>query len=154
MKMQKMLFLVSFMFLLVSSATVAIAGDFSWMRNLNIQAEADPEGFKARLRARFKVGDTEIKAVLRDVTNPADAYMVFRYGEMASRSTNQVMEKYREKKKKGWGVLAKNLGIKPGSQEFHTLKRNHDMSDVSKNNKIKLKDKGKGKSKKKNKGKS
>ena len=24
--------------------------------------------------------------------------------------------------KKGWGVIAKNLGIKPGSEEFHALK--------------------------------
>jgi hypothetical protein len=26
-------------------------------------------------------------------------------------------------KGKGWGVIAKNLGIKPGSAEFHALKR-------------------------------
>ncbi|MEN8212219.1 MAG: hypothetical protein ABFR31_10910, partial [Thermodesulfobacteriota bacterium] len=97
-------------------------------------------------------GNVEIDAVLKNVTNPADAYMIFRYGEMSSRSTNQVMERYR--KKKGWGVLAKSLGIKPGSQEFHSLKRNHDMGGIPKKMQLQSKNKGKGKGKGKgNKGK-
>jgi hypothetical protein len=30
---------------------------------------------------------------------------------------------YKQSKGKGWGVIAKELGIKPGSPEFHALKR-------------------------------
>ncbi len=55
--------------------------------------------------------------------------MVFRFGEMSARSTEYVIEKYRSEKGKGWGTLAKSLGIKPGSKEFHALKRGNDIYD-------------------------
>jgi hypothetical protein len=42
-----------------------------------------------------------------------------------------------------WGVLAKSLGIKPGSKEFHALKRGQDLYDSSGTSK----GKGKGKHK-------
>ena len=43
---------------------------------------------------------------------------------------------------KGWGVIANRLGIKPGSREFHELKKG---DDFLKKNSFKGKDKGKGK---------
>ena len=150
MKLQKMLFMVSVVFLLVSSAVVVAAGDFDWIRDLNIRAEADPSGFRARLAARFKIGDAQINAVLSNVERPADAYMVFRFGEISAKPTDYVIEKYRSKKGKGWGALAKSLGIKPGSKEFHALKRGNDIYDD--NDKDKGKGKGKGKGKDKGKG--
>ena len=58
MKLLKMLFLVSMSILLVSSA--AVAGDFDWIRDFNIKAEADTSGFRARLATHFKIGDAEI----------------------------------------------------------------------------------------------
>ncbi|MEN8212068.1 MAG: hypothetical protein ABFR31_10135, partial [Thermodesulfobacteriota bacterium] len=85
MKTLKIFFIIA-VIALFSSASV-IAGDFDWMKNFNFRAKADPSGFRARLATRFKVGNVEIDAVLKNVTNPADAYMIFRYGEMSSRST-------------------------------------------------------------------
>ncbi len=147
MKLIKMLFLVLMVLLLVSSR--AVAGDFDWVKDFNIQAEADPSGIRARLATRFKIGDAEIEAVLSNVEKPADAYMVFRLGEMSKQSTSYVVEKYKAGKGKGWGALAKSLGIKPGSREFHALKRGNDIYDA----KPKGKDKAKGKNKTKSKGK-
>jgi len=142
MKLQKMLLMVSVVFLLVSSAVVVTAGDFDWTRDFNIRAKADPSGFRARLAARFKIGDAQINAVVSNVEGPADAYMVFRFGEMSAKPMDYVIEKYRSEKGKGWGALAKSLGIKPGSKEFHALKRGNDIYDD--NDKDKGKDKGKG----------
>ena len=144
MKVLKMLFVVSMAFLLFSSAVVA--GDFDWIRDFNIKAEADPSGFRARLSTRFKIGDTQIKIVLNSVEKFADAYMVLRLGEMSKQPTENVIEKYKAGKGKGWGALAKSLGIKPGSKEFHALKRGHDLYDEKPT--VKSKDKGKGKGKK------
>ena len=144
MKLQKMLFMVLVVFLVVSSAAVVAAGDFDWIQDLNISAEADPSGFRARLAARFKIGDAQINAVLSNVEKPADAYMVFRLGEMSAKPTDYVIEKYKSGKGKGWGALAQSLGIKPGSKEFHALKRGDDFYDD--------KDKGKGKGKSKGRG--
>ncbi|MDX1701966.1 MAG: hypothetical protein R3250_15170, partial [Melioribacteraceae bacterium] len=64
------------------------------------------------------------------------------------RPVSEVVELYSEKK--GWGAVAKELGIKPGSEEFHELKANtmkETGKDKQKKNKV---DKQKKKSKNKN----
>jgi hypothetical protein len=137
MKLQKMLFMLSMLLLLVPSA--ALAGDFDWIKDFNIRAEADPSGFRARLAARFNIGDVQINAVLSNVEGPADAYLVLRLGEMSSQPADYVIGRYKTGKGNGWGALAKSLGIKPGSKEFHALKRGSDLYDNS--------DGGKGKGK-------
>ena len=147
MKLLKVLLVISIATFLVSSTT--LAGDFAWINNFNIKAEADPSGFRASLAARFKIGKAEINAVLSNVDRPADAYMVIRLGEMSGRPIDDVIEKYKSGKGKGWGVLAKSLGIKPGSKSFHALKRNHDLYDEIPKPKGKDKDKGKSKGKRK-----
>ena len=145
MKLLKILFVAAIMLLPVSSAT--IAGDFDWIKDLNIKAEADSSGFRVRLAARFQVGNTEINTVLSNVEKPADAYIVLRLGEMSRQSTDHVIKQYKSGKGKGWDVLAKSLGIKPGSKEFHALKRGHDLYDEKPLIKSKGKSKGKGKKK-------
>lgn len=103
------------------------AGDFSWLKELNIRATADSSGFRTTLATRFRIGNAEINAVFSNVDRPADAYMVLRLGELSHRSPEYVLEQYHAYKDKGWGVLAKRLGIKPGSREFHALKAGHDL---------------------------
>jgi len=60
---------------------------------------------------------------MANVKTPGDAYMCFRVGQLASKPVEVVTKEYQGNKGKGWGVIAKNLGIKPGSKEFHELKR-------------------------------
>jgi hypothetical protein len=144
MKILKMILGAAAILFLFSSPVVA--GDFDWIHDFNIRAEADASGFRARLATRFQIGDAQIHAVLSNVDRPADAYMVLRLGEMSKRPPEYVMREYKAGKGKGWGALAKSLGIKPGSKEFHALKRGQDLyGDGSK------KGKGKGKGKKKQK---
>jgi len=152
--------MIALICMLALTSTVT-AGDFDWTRNLNIQAQADPSGFRARLATRFKIGDVQVDAVLSNIDDPADAYLVMRLGEMSGRSVDYVVEKYRHNKRKGWGALAKSLGIKPGSEEFHALKRGHDLDKVNKHDVVRYSsydnsrendvnfDKGKGKGKSK-----
>ena len=154
MKVIKILFFTLLNLLIVTS--IALAGDFDWSRDFNIRAEADPSGFRASLETRFKIGDLEVKAVLRDVKNPSDAYILFRLGEMSNHPIDYVLKKYRAQRGKGWGVLAKSLGIKPGSEEFHALKQGQDLYDnkgkdhvnQGRKGKIDKGKKGKGKGKK------
>ena len=109
------------------SASALASGDFGWMRDVNIRAEANPMDFRARMEERFQIRHLEVDAVLAHVPNPADAYMLFRLGEIAGQPIGQVVECYEAHKGQGWGVLAKSLGIKPGSKEFHALKRHQDL---------------------------
>jgi hypothetical protein len=139
MKLRKTLLLVSVIFLLVSLASVAAAAEFDWMPEFNIQAQADPSGFRARIATRFNIGDAQITTVLSNFPKPADAYIALRLGEMSGKPIDYVTEQYKGGKGRGWGALAKSLGIKPGSPEFHALKRGDDFYGQ--------KGKGKGKSK-------
>jgi len=143
--MKSLKILIIILLTLLSTTSVVFAGDFDWIRDFNIRAEADLSGFRARMEARFRVGDLEIKAVLGDVEKPSDAYILFRFGEMSNQPIDTVLKKYKAQKGKGWGVLAKSLGIKPGSKDFKALKHSQDLyGDINK---------GKGKSKNKGKGK-
>jgi len=153
MKWSKMIIVI--LALLIAATTTVLAGDFDWLRDLNVQAQADSSGFRARLAARFQIGDAQISAVLGNIPDPADAYMVFRLGELSHNPPEKVIAVYKANKKKGWGVIAKELGIKPGSAEFHALKQGHDLDrDSGKGKKskpgtsnAKNRDKGKDKSK-------
>ena len=127
MKTQKITFSSLIMLVIILSASVVTAGDFDWIKDFNIRAEADRDGFRARLAARFHIGDAEVNVMLGNVDSPADAYMVLRLGEMSSKSVDYVLRKYQFGKSKGWGALAQSLGIKPGSREFHALKRGSDI---------------------------
>jgi hypothetical protein len=127
-------------------APVSIAGDFGWIEDFSIKAEADPSGFKAQLSTRFNIGGTEVNAVLSNVDNSADAYIILCLGEMSGQPTEDVVRKYKSGKGQGWGALAKSLGIKPGSKEFKALKSGDDLyknSQKSKDNGKDKKDKGK-----------
>lgn len=147
MKVQKTLIIFGTIIMTILCISSSYAGDFDWMKDFNIRAEADPSGFKARLATRFNIGDTQINTVMGISSSPADTYMIFRLGEMSGKPTDYVMGKYKSNKGKGWGNLAKSLGIKPGSKEFHALKNGSDLySGTSKSEgKNKNKNKGKGK---------
>ncbi len=127
MKTHKITVSLLVMLAFVLLASVVAAGDFDWTKDLNIRAEADRDGFRAQLSTRFKIGNAQVKVVLGNVNSPADAYIVLRLGEMSSKPIDYVLSKYRTEKNKGWGVLAKSLGIKPGSKEFHALKQGSDI---------------------------
>ena len=101
---------------------VAAASLDSFLGGVNVQARADLLGFHAKVSAQFGVPVPQVEAVLGRVATPADAFMVFQLGQMAHRPPETVVQTYQTHQGKGWGVIAKELGIKPGSREFHALK--------------------------------
>ena len=131
------------------STPPAVAAEFDWVDDFNIRAEADPSGFRARIEARFLFGDVAIRTVFSNIERPSDAYIVLRLGEISGLPIDHIVTQYKSGNGKGWGVLAKDLGIKPGSLNFHVLKQSQDLyftNFVSRNNgKGNLKNKGKGK---------
>jgi hypothetical protein len=108
---------------LLLCCTPAIAGLDDFLSNLNIQAKADLNGFSARVSAQFGVPEVQVRTVIGTVKEPADAFMVFQLGQMTRKPPETVEKVYQAQRGKGWGVIAKELGIKPGSPEFHALKR-------------------------------
>jgi hypothetical protein len=121
-----------FFALLLSLVTPLMAfasGLDDFLANVNVQARVDLPGFSAKISSQFGVPQVQVQAVLRTVREPADAFMVFQLGQMTGRAPERVMEVYSPGK--GWGVIAQELGIKPGSADFHALK-NGDLAFTGK----------------------
>jgi hypothetical protein len=116
--------------LLLISAMIpltALGGDFDWLSDLNLKARTNLTDFRATLDTRFRIGDAEARLVLSNVDQPGDGYMVLRLSELSQRPVAEVLKVYQADHGKGWGVIARHLGIKPGSRAFHALKRGHDL---------------------------
>jgi hypothetical protein len=104
-------------------SALASGGLDNFLGNLNVQARADLPGFTARVSAQFGIPLAQVNATIGTVREPADAFMVYQLGHMTGYPPERVMGVYETHRGKGWGVIAKSLGIKPGSAEFHALKR-------------------------------
>lgn len=110
------------------------------LTEINATAKLDPGGFKAQITADFKLPATKIDLMLSTMA-PADVFMNAQVAVIIGKPVDDVIVVYNKSKGKGWGVIAKELGIKPGSKEFHQLK------DATKSKNAKYKEKAKGKSK-------
>jgi hypothetical protein len=119
--MKKQLLLANILFLF-AFPVMAGGGLDDFIQNVNIQARADIVNFSAKVGIQFGVSESEVMMVLTTVRVPADAFMVFQLGQMAHQQPESVMQVYQKQKGHNWGNIAKEIGIKPGSPEFHALK--------------------------------
>lgn len=92
------------------------------LNNINVNAKLDLGKFKADLSLNYDVSGPKIDALFSLNMEPAEVYMALEIGAITGKPTDEVVNVYKAKKDKGWGVIAKELGIKPGSAEFHALK--------------------------------
>lgn len=109
-------------FVLLSANASALELD-RFLDEIDLTASADLGSFRARLGATFDVSSGQVNGLFEIFDRPADVYITLRIGELADLPIERVVEQYRKNKGQGWGVIAKNLGIKPGSAEFHALKQ-------------------------------
>ncbi len=121
--MKKIRLAVFLLVIIASIASVAHADLDGFLRNVNVQARADMKNFSIKLSAQFGVPVPQVDAIIKRVAAPADAFMVLQLGQMANKQPEMVLQTYQRSRGKGWGELARELGIKPGSPEFHALKR-------------------------------
>jgi hypothetical protein len=119
----KRIVLAALLLTLFCGRALAGGGLDVFLDNLNIQARADMNGFSVRVGAQFGIPQAQVQTVISSVREPADAFMVFQLGQMTRQPPATVVKVYKANRGKGWGVIAKSLGIKPGSPEFHALKR-------------------------------
>ena len=95
----------------------------SFLGEINASAQADLGNFRTDLSVTFGVSSGEVDGLFKIFDSPADVYITLRIGEVADVKIDRVVDQYRTDKGQGWGVIAKNLGIKPGSAEFHAIKQ-------------------------------
>ncbi|HLP97268.1 MAG TPA: hypothetical protein VK149_02365 [Sideroxyarcus sp.] len=121
--MKRVFLLLSLATLLASVAPAAHADLSDFLRSVNNRALSDIKNFNDMLSRQFGVPVPDVEAIVRSVPDPADAFMILQLGEMAHVAPAVVLQKYQRSKGKGWGNLARELGIKPGSADFHALKQ-------------------------------
>jgi hypothetical protein len=121
--MKKIFMMLSLAAIMAGMAPAAHADLNGFLRSVNNQALSDIKSFNDRLSRQFGIPVPDVEAIVRSVPDPADAFMIFQLGEMAHVAPEVVLQKYQRSKGKGWGNLARELGIKPGSPQFHALKR-------------------------------
>lgn len=124
MLMKKKILLIIVCFALGTALAPRANADLDgFLGDINVRARADLPGFKAKASAQFGIPVPHVQAVIDIVPTPADAFMCFQIGLMTGKSPRAVGEIFNHNRQKGWGAMAKELGIKPGSAEFHALKR-------------------------------
>ena len=91
------------------------------LKDINIKAEADINIFKQDVSIKFEIAKNKIESLLT-IMAPGDVYMAAEISNIIHKPIETVSETYTKNKGKGWGEIAKELGIKPGSKEFHEMK--------------------------------
>jgi len=119
------------------------------LNDINIKAKADLTLFKKDLSIEFNIGEPKIEKMLSAQLSPADVFMVCQVADLTKKEPDLVVTSFNTNKDKGWGVIAKEMGIKPGSAEFHALKGKAKNKKEKKDKGEKGNGKGNGKGKKK-----
>lgn len=117
------------------------------LSDMNTSAKVDLSAFKKDLSVSFNITDAKLDQLMVKM-QPAEVYYALEIAKITSKTIDEVAKSYEANKAKGWGVIAKEMGIKPGSKEFHALKNKaKGKNDKVKGNKNKDKgEKGNGKS--------
>jgi hypothetical protein len=141
--------LLTLLFTIISNAQVLFNTGSAEMDadlgKINADANLDFGAFKTNLTLSYDISEKKIDYLNISVKmEPAEIYFALELSKLSGRSIDQVVEIYEVNKDKGWGFIAKQLGIKPGSPEFHNLKentKNKGAKGKGKNNKGKQKKK-------------
>ena len=141
----------------VKAALAFNTGDVEFdlaLNTMNAEAKLDVKVFIGNLSLSFGNEKKDLaKLISEDKMEPMDVYMALTLARLTEKSLEDVVKAHKANKKKGWGVIAKSLGIKPGSKAFHALKKSGTdrLKKVKKDKEEKGKGKKKGKKKRKKK---
>lgn len=92
------------------------------LNELNISAKVNMQVFQTEVSMVWGQPTASITFALSQGLTPGEVYLAAALAHLSSKPLNIVVELYQKNKQKGWGALAKDLGIKPGSKEFKQLK--------------------------------
>lgn len=126
--MKKLLITIAILFVVsVNAQTISFnpkTGDAEMditLKDIDNRAKADLSVFKEEVSVKFQIGKPKIELLLQTMA-PGDVYMAAEIANILLKPIETVADSYTKNKNKGWGEIAKDLGIKPGSKEFHEMK--------------------------------
>jgi hypothetical protein len=89
---------------------------------LGASAKLDLPGFTAEVSVTWGLPAAQVQYAFSQGLSPAEVWLAAGLASVSNRSITVVVASYKRNKAQGWGALAKELGIKPGSREFKLLK--------------------------------
>ena len=93
------------------------------LNTINARASADFGAFKTDMQLSYNVSEKSIEYMTGNLSMAfGEVYLALEIAKIAKKPLNDVLVCYQTHKSKGWGYIAKEMGIKPGSDAFHQLK--------------------------------
>jgi hypothetical protein len=95
------------------------------LTDINERGKGDFISFKNELRIDFNIPVPKLENMrVKLGLEPGEIYLALEIARNSPSSLDEVLRIYEANKSKGWGYIAKQAGIKPGSAAFHQLKNN------------------------------
>jgi hypothetical protein len=94
------------------------------LRAINYDAQQNLPAFYRIMDTSYEMRKPLLTKILNELRfSPADAFLMARCAKISSKTLLQVVETFRIKRREGWNVIVKDLGITPGSNMYRELKR-------------------------------
>ena len=94
------------------------------LSNLNLEAGVSVDAFVSELSISYIIPKVQIEDLVYNMRMPfGDVFVSVWLASSMKKPLSAVVKEYEANRDKGWGVTAQNLGIKPGSEAFHSLKK-------------------------------
>lgn len=94
------------------------------LSNLNVEAGVHVDAFVSELSISYALPKAQIEDLVYTMRMPfGDVFISVWLAASMKKPLSVVVKEYEANRDKGWGGMAKNLGIKPGSEVFHSLKK-------------------------------
>lgn len=94
------------------------------LKSINLEANKNLSQFKLDITKTYATSEAKVNTMFSIGMTAGDVYIAFEIATITRKPIDDVITVYKRSKSKGWGAMAKELGIKPGSAEFHKLKGN------------------------------
>jgi hypothetical protein len=94
------------------------------LTHLNVEAGVHVDAFVSELSISYAVPKVQIEDLVYRMRMPfGDVFVSVWLASSVKKPLPVVVKEHDANKDKGWGVTAKTLGINPGSDAFHSLKK-------------------------------
>jgi hypothetical protein len=97
--------------------------------NMNVEAGTNLTVFKSDLAVSFSVPVVQFEFLFtREKMTPAEVYLALEISKTTHKPVTVIAASYRKNRHRGWGYIANEMGIKPGSAHFKNMRdhsRNH-----------------------------
>jgi hypothetical protein len=110
---------------LQAQVSLFLTGDATFdaqLADLNVSAKADTTGFFAGVSLDFGLPQAQIQLAASSGMQPGEVYIAAGFAQVSKQPMPKIIALWKKHKGKGWGAVAKELNIKPGSKDFKALK--------------------------------